>query len=107
MDGASLQLDRAPNSIDTLSPNNRFVKAVNKLPIAPGIPYHSIMGDRGKGGNKDKTKPMMSDGVVAYWSSHLDGAVSEKVVPSHHSSHQHPEGIAEVKRILKMHAEGR
>jgi hypothetical protein len=48
---------------------------------------------------------MMSDGVVAYWSSHLDGAVSEKVVPSHHSSHQHPEGIAEVKRILKMHAE--
>ena len=107
VDGASLQLDRAPNSIDTLSPNNRFVKAVNKLPIAPGIPYHSIMGDRGKGGNKDKTKPMMSDGVVAYWSSHLDGAVSEKVVPSHHSSHQHPEGIAEVKRILKMHAEGR
>jgi len=104
VDAASLQLDRAPNSIDTLSPENRFVKAVNKLPIAPGIPYHSIMGDRGKGGNKDKTKPMMSDGVVAFWSSHLDGSASEKVVPSHHSSHQHPEGIAEVKRILKLHA---
>jgi triacylglycerol esterase/lipase EstA (alpha/beta hydrolase family) len=103
VDAASLQLDRAPNSIDTLSPDNRFVKAVNKLPIAPGIPYHSIMGDRGKGGNKDKTSPMMSDGVVAFWSSHLDGAASEKIVPSHHSSHQHPEGMAEVKRILKMH----
>ena len=103
VDAASLQLDRAPNSIDTLSPENRFVKAANKLPIAPGIPYHSIMGDRGKGGNQDQTKPMMSDGVVAYWSSHLDGAVSEKIVPSNHSSHQHPEGIAEVKRILKGH----
>jgi triacylglycerol esterase/lipase EstA (alpha/beta hydrolase family) len=103
VDAASLQLDRAPNSIDTLSPDNRFVKAVNKLPIAPGIPYHSIMGDRGKGGNKDKTPPMMSDGVVAFWSSHLNGAASEKIVPSHHSSHQHPEGIAEVKRILKLH----
>jgi pimeloyl-ACP methyl ester carboxylesterase len=103
VDAASMQLDRAPNSIDTLSPDNRFVKAVNKLPIAPGIPYHSIMGDRGKGGNKDKTPPIMSDGVVAYWSSHLDGAASEKIVPSNHSSHQHPEGIAEVKRILKLH----
>jgi pimeloyl-ACP methyl ester carboxylesterase len=103
VDAASLQLDRAPNSIDTLSPDNRFVKAVNKLPIAPGIPYHSIMGDRGKGGNKDRTPPMMSDGVVAFWSSHLDGSASEKIVPSNHSSHQHPEGIAEVKRILKLH----
>jgi pimeloyl-ACP methyl ester carboxylesterase len=103
VDTASMQLDRAPNSIDTLSPDNRFVKAVNKLPIAPGIPYHSIMGDRGKGGNKDQTPPMMSDGVVAYWSAHLDGAVSEKIVPSNHSSHQHPEGIAEVERILKLH----
>jgi pimeloyl-ACP methyl ester carboxylesterase len=103
VDAASLQLDRAPNSIDTLSPNNRFVKAVNKLPIAPGIPYHSVMGDRGKGGNKDQTRPMMSDGVVAYWSSHLGGAASEKIVPSNHSSHQHQEGIQEVRRILKLH----
>lgn len=102
-DAASIQLDRAPNSIDTLNPNNRFVRQVNKLPIAPGIPYHSIMGDRGKGGNKDHTRPASSDGVVPYWSSHLDGAASEKIVPSNHSAHQHPEGIAEVVRILKLH----
>jgi hypothetical protein len=57
------------------------------------------MGDRGKGDTPDS-----SDGVVAYWSAHLDGATSEKIVPSHHSSHQHPEGIAEVLRILKRHA---
>jgi pimeloyl-ACP methyl ester carboxylesterase len=95
-DAASLRLERAPSSIDTLSPNNRFVREVNKLPIAPGVTYHSIMGDRGKGNSPDS-----SDGVVPYWSSHLDGAASVKVVPSGHGAHEHPEGIEEVRRILK------
>ena len=102
VDPAGLQLQRAPNSIDTLAPNNRMVRATAALHIRDSIPYHSIMGDRGKGDTPDS-----SDGVVAYWSSHLDGAVSEKVVPYHHSSHQHPDAIAEVRRILKMHAAGR
>jgi len=43
-----LKLKRIPNSVDTLAPNNRFVKAINTIPITPGIPYHTIMGDRGK-----------------------------------------------------------
>jgi pimeloyl-ACP methyl ester carboxylesterase len=103
-DAASLMLDRAPNSIDTLSPSNNFVREVNKIPVHPDIPFHSIMGDRGKGGNKDYTRPVSSDGFVAYWSSHLPGAESEKIIPSNHSAHQHPEGIAEVRRILHLHA---
>lgn len=103
-DAASLNLDRAPNSIDTLAPNNRFVRAVNRLPIAPGVIYHSIIGDRGKGGNHDKTPPVSSDGVVPYWSSHLVGAASEKIVPSGHSAHENLEAIAEVRRILEQYA---
>jgi pimeloyl-ACP methyl ester carboxylesterase len=99
-----LQLKRIPNSVDTLAPNNRFVKAIQTFPFAPGIPYHVISGDRGKGGNKDKTPPVMSDGIVPYWSSHLSGAQSELVVPSHHSAHQNPQAIAEVERILKQHS---
>jgi hypothetical protein len=99
-----LKLKRIPNSVDTLSPENRFVKEINNIPITPGIPYHVISGDRGKGGNKDKTNPVMSDGIVPYWSSHMDGARSEIVVPSSHSAHQNQEAIAEVKRILKQHA---
>ncbi|MCX6874468.1 MAG: alpha/beta fold hydrolase [Verrucomicrobia bacterium] len=94
-DVAGLAIQSAPNSIGTLSPNNPFVREINKLPIAPGVTYHSIMGDRGKGDT-----PKSSDGVVAYWSSHLDGAASEKIVPSGHGSHAHPEGIAEIHRIL-------
>jgi hypothetical protein len=94
-----LRLNRIPNSVDTLAPNNRFVKAVNKIPFTPGIPYHSIIGDRGRGDT-----PHSSDGVVPYWSSHLDGAKSELIVPSNHSAHQNPQAIAEVRRILLLHA---
>ena len=96
-DPATMQLSRIPNSIDTLAPNNRFVLEVNKLPIAPGIPYHSIIGDRGKGDT-----PNSSDGVVAYWSSHLKGAQSELIVPSNHSAPRNGQAIAEVDRILKL-----
>ena len=71
-----LKLKRVPNSVDTLAPSNRFFKALATVPLTPGIPYHVICGDRGKGGNKDYTKPICSDGVVPYWSSHLDGAVN-------------------------------
>ena len=91
-----------PNSVDTLSPNNRFVKIINTIPIQQGIPYHSIIGDRGKGGNPDHTKPMSSDGFVPYWSSHLKGAQSELIVPSGHSAHQNPTAIKEVRRILLL-----
>lgn len=96
-----LKLKRAPNSIDTLSPSNRFVKAINKIPVVPGIPYHTIQGDRGKGDT-----PNSSDGVVPYWSSHMEGAESELIVPSDHSAHQNPKAFAEVARILKLNAKG-
>ena len=95
-----LKLKRAPNSIDTLSPKNRFVRMINRIPIVPGIPYHTIQGDRGRGDT-----PNSSDGVVPYWSSHMEGARSECIVPSDHSAHQNPKAFDEVARILKLNAE--
>ena len=94
-----LKLKRAPNSIDTLSPKNRFVRMINTIPIVKGIPYHTIIGDRGRGDS-----PNSSDGVVPYWSSHMDGAQSECIVPSDHGAHQNPKAFEEVKRILKQKA---
>jgi hypothetical protein len=91
-----------PNSIATMSANDPFLKAINTIPTVTGVPYYSIMGDRGKGGNKDHTKPVSTDGYVPYWSSHLDGARSELVVPSNHSAHQSVEAIEEVRRILRL-----
>jgi pimeloyl-ACP methyl ester carboxylesterase len=96
-DPAALKLKGFPNSVDTLAPNNRFVVAINKVPITPGIPYYSIVGDRGRGDT-----PNSSDGVVPYWSSHLDGARSEFIAPCNHSSPLNPQAIAEVHRILKL-----
>lgn len=96
-DPSALKVTHIPNSVDTLAPNNRFVKAINEIPIKAGVPYHSIIGDRGRGDS-----PNSSDGFVPYWSSHLEGAASELIVPSNHSAQRNPEAIAEVRRILHL-----
>jgi len=101
-DPTVLKLNRLPNSIDTLSPNDPFLKEMNTLSMAKRIPYHSIIGDRGRGDT-----PNSSDGVVPYWSSHLEGAESEKIVPAGHGAEHSPEGIAEVVRILHEHIASR
>jgi triacylglycerol esterase/lipase EstA (alpha/beta hydrolase family) len=87
---------RLPNSITGLKPTSPALPVINSVPI--GIPYHSIIGDRGKG-----DCPNCSDGVVAYWSSHLNGAQSECIVPGPHGSCQLPQTIAELDRILRLH----
>jgi pimeloyl-ACP methyl ester carboxylesterase len=92
-------LDRFPDSVDTLSPEDIFVRALNTVPLTPGIPHHTIAGDRGRG-----DAPNSSDGVVPYWSSHLPSAESEKIVPSDHNAQQNAQAIEEVARILKVHS---
>jgi len=101
-DPTIMKLNRLPNSIDTLSPNDPFVKEMNTLPMAKRIPYYSIIGDRGRGDT-----PNSSDGVVPYWSSHLDGAESETIVPCGHGAQHSPQAIAEVVRILHEHISSR
>ena len=86
------------NSIVFLRANSPLLKAILNLPMRPGVPYHSIIGDRGRGDT-----PNSSDGVVPYWSSHMEGAVSEKIVQSGHGAHENPEGIEEFGKILKLH----
>jgi hypothetical protein len=86
-----------PTSIETLAPNNRFLLALNRL--YPTVPYHSIIGDRGRGNT-----PNSSDGVVPYWSSHLAGAQSEKIVPTGHTPFFSPLTTAEINRILQENA---
>jgi pimeloyl-ACP methyl ester carboxylesterase len=97
------RITRMPNAVDALDPDNRFVLVINELPTRKGVPYHSIIGDRGRGGNKDRTPPVSTDGIVPYWSSHVPTAKSELIVPSNHWSNRHPAAIAEVRRILVEH----
>ena len=94
-----LKPKRRANSVDSLSPKSRFLNAMNTIPMTPGVPYHTIIGDRGRGDS-----PNSSDGVVPYWSSHMNGAQSEEIVPSDHSAHQNPQAIEDVLQILKKYA---
>jgi pimeloyl-ACP methyl ester carboxylesterase len=87
---------RLPNSVWGLKPTNPALPVINAAPIS--VPYHSIIGDRGK-----DHCPNCTDGVVAYWSSHLDGAQSELIVPGPHGSCELPQTIAELDRILRLH----
>lgn len=90
------RLGRLPTGIDGLSPDNPALIAGSKLPMA--VPFHSIMGDDEKAGEKGGT-----DGIVPYSSSHLDAAESELVVFSGHSVQDRQPTIREVRRILLEH----
>ena len=83
------------NSIQFLRAESPILREILKLPLSDHVVYHSIIGDRCRGDG-----PLSSDGVVPFWSSSLPGAFSEKIVPSNHGANGHPEGIAEIRRIL-------
>ena len=89
-----------PTSISGLSPKSPVLKAMDKLPL--DVPYHSIIGNRGL-----DTQPLSqsSDGIVPYWSSHLEGAESEVIVPTGHDAFKSPASVNEVLRILKLNEE--
>ena len=84
-----------PTGINGLSPRSPVLRGLDTLPIH--APYHTIVGDRGRGDT-----PKSSDGVVAYWSSHLTGAESEIIVPGPHGSFALSQTISELKRILRL-----
>jgi hypothetical protein len=86
----------APNtSIDSLDPEGKFVKSLQFVPMSDRVEKHSIIGDRGNAGDLAKS----SDGVVPYWSSHLDG-VPETIIPSNHSGPEHEKCASVVKELL-------
>jgi len=88
---------QVPNSIDNLKASDPFVKGAAALPIMPGLKYHSIIAQRKAG------VPLLQsdDGLVPYWSAHLEGAVSEKVILSGHSVQETPQAVIEIRRILR------
>jgi hypothetical protein len=73
---------------------------LNQLPLPRGIAFHSIIGDKGQGDT-----PESSDGVVPYWSSHIEPVETELIVPANHAVPNHPDASSEVRRILFLHLE--
>jgi hypothetical protein len=87
---------RRLDGIDGLRVNDPVLNAINHLPTDPAVPYHSIIPQLWPG-------LIRTDGVVPYWSSHLDGAASEYVYRGWHTSHDSPLVTAEIRRILLEH----
>jgi pimeloyl-ACP methyl ester carboxylesterase len=86
------------SSIESLRPNSDTVQLLGELPMDPRVQVSSIIGCQDGCGDPRHS----SDGVVPYWSSHLDG-VPETVIPSDHSGHNHPVCAAQVSRLLHEH----
>ena len=85
------------SAVRTLSPKATAVIALSELPIE--VPFHSIIGQKHPG-----RKESGSDGVVPYWSSHLEGAASERIVRGGHQVIGNPQAIDEVIQILQKSA---
>lgn len=83
------------SAVRTLSPKSTALIALAELRIE--VPFHSIIGQRNPG-----AKERGSDGVVPYWSSHLDGAQSELIVRSGHGVFSNPQAVIETIRILHL-----
>lgn len=82
-----------------LSEKSRFMLLTKQILPSKTIPYHSIIGNQ----SKTTLVEQMSDGIVPYQSSHLEGAVSEKIISGGHSIHESPDAILELRRILRAH----
>ncbi|HEV3164524.1 MAG TPA: hypothetical protein VGZ22_10900, partial [Isosphaeraceae bacterium] len=88
-----------PTSIDELEFGSPILTGLSELSPAPAVKVHSIIAIRPGRPAGDRT-----DGLVTYDSAHVAGVVSEKIVTTGHLCQDHPEVIAEVRRILGEHA---
>lgn len=92
-------LTQGVTSIHNLASHNPLIQLGARLPIAPSVRYHSIIGQD----TPDQPLAESSDGIVPYASAHLPGAESERVIPGGHSVQETPQAIVELRRILRVH----
>ncbi len=86
--------DRGVTGTANLSTSHPFFHALEKHPV--GVPFYSVIATRGEFDFKHG-----SDGIVPYSSAHLDGAVSEVIVPYPHGCVERPSTVSAVIKILK------
>jgi pimeloyl-ACP methyl ester carboxylesterase len=91
-------LKGVPSSIDGLTFENPYLLTIDRLPRAPHVTAHSIIGKLGDG-----PLEASSDGVVPYSSSHLDWVASETIINRMHFCQDDPQTIEELRRILSLH----
>ncbi|MEM1069318.1 MAG: alpha/beta fold hydrolase [Planctomycetota bacterium] len=93
--------DRVPNAVDHLAPGNAVLETVASLPIALNVKTHSIIGS-----GFLTPGPGTGDRVVTVANARTPGVESELLVESKHTDiHRARETVAELKRILRVHAD--
>jgi pimeloyl-ACP methyl ester carboxylesterase len=88
---------RVPTSIDMLEPGHPLLVGIERLPVAPDVQLHSIIGvaDKHQLGGP-------GDGVVLMTSAQHPGVVSERLVSDKHKElHESASTSIEIERILE------
>ena len=86
------------------------------IEIDKNVHYYNIMGNHAKKSLNPTNQDInslttlekmrmtnLSDGIVPYKSSHLDGAVREIILKGNHSLHENPQTVKELRKILHEH----
>lgn len=89
---------RIDTGLDNLAPENKMLNALSEVPFSATVPYYTVCGNENAAG-----VPGGTDGIVPYWSSHLNTARSELIVESGHSVQDNAAAIEEVRKILLQH----
>ena len=82
------------NGPENLATKHPFFRALAGHKI--DVPFHSIIATRDA-----EDYHTSSDGVVPYWSSHLEGAVSETLVPYPHGCLEKSGSVQAIMNILR------
>lgn len=88
-----------PSSIDELEWGAPMLASLREISLSPAITAHSIIAVRA-----DSPQGVRTDGLVTFESASVAGVASEKVLAAGHLCQDHPEVIAEVRRILAEEA---
>lgn len=91
------RFDDMPSSLDNMTSDNRFGRALAELPISTRVEAHSIIAVLEDQDDLESG----DDGVVSVQSARIEGVESELIVRSNHSTQLHPLTIGEVRRILR------
>ncbi|MEO8942341.1 MAG: lysophospholipase [Isosphaeraceae bacterium] len=89
---AGIFRNRSINSIGSLSPSSPVLLALDRMPIAPEVHYHTI--------EFEFLGRLPTDLVVPSWSSYLAGSETHHVLPGVHISEQSTDTIAVLRSIL-------
>lgn len=92
------------NGASQLSDRSAFMALTKDIQINDKVRYYSVMGNhKGTLNHGDVAGTAISDGIVPYESSHLDGAEREIIITGGHSIHENPKTVRELRKILHEH----